>query len=286
MYGELRKAYNIFQNQGVEDPLSEILHLADIISGGALYNVATSLRDLSHLDLAQVAHKRKEGTPMEYILGTATFAGLSLQCTDKTVLPTECTKLLVDVVVDFVKNRQASVKEQTIIEVGTGCGNIAISIAMQTEDVEILATDISSEALGIARENLDTYYLSDKITLVCGDLFSPFHGNGHEGSIDLITCNPPYIPTSSLKKLSREVVEYQPRIALDAGPYGIDFFLRMVNESILMLKPGGVLVFEIGAGQEKLVTRILSRNISYEDIRYFKDKDGVIRVLSATKRPV
>jgi len=286
MFSELQKAYDIFQNEGIEDPLSEILHLANIASGGALYKVDSSLRDLSHLDLAQLAQKRKEGTPMEYIVGKAAFAGLSLHCTEKTIVPTEYTKVLVDVAVDFLKQRQASVKEQAIIELGTGCGNIAIAIAMQIEGVKILATDISPEALEIARKNLDTYNLSDKITLVCGDLFSPFQGLGYEGSIDLITCNPPYIPTSSLKKLPPEVVKFQPRIALEAGPYGMDFFSKMINDSILMLKPGGVLVFEIGAGQEKLVTRILSRNSGYEDIKYFKDEDGVIRVLSAAKRTV
>jgi release factor glutamine methyltransferase len=221
---------------------------------------------------------------MEYILGTATFAGLRLICTEKTIVPTEYTGLLVDVVVDFIDKRQLSAKEQTIIDVGTGTGNIAIAIALRTESSKILATDISPGALEIAQKNLDIYNLTEKVALVCGDLFSPFQGGVYEGKIDIIACNPPYIPTSSLKKMPREVSEYQPRIALDAGPYGIDFYQRLVCDSISMLKPGGILVFEVGEGQDKLVNRILSRHDGYEDIRYFKDQDNIIRVFSAVKK--
>jgi release factor glutamine methyltransferase len=283
MYNELRKIYEMFQSQGIEDPFFETLHLANILAGGALNTVDMSLRDMNP-DPARVVRMRQEGVPMEYILGAASFAGLRLKCTEKTIVPTEYTRLLVDVVVDFIEKRQLSVKEQTIIDVGTGCGNIAIAIALRTENVKILATDISPEALEIAQTNLDTYNSNEKIDLVCGDLFSPFQGGIYEGKIDIIISNPPYIPTSSLNKMPREVIEFQPRIALDAGPYGLDFYQRLVRDSGSMLKSGGILVFEVGEGQDKLVNRILSRHGGYEDIRYYKDQDGTIRVCSAVKK--
>jgi release factor glutamine methyltransferase len=284
MYEEFRRVIEIFRDQGLADPLAEALHLADITSGGAVNSLERSLREQQHGDLVEVARRRKAGAPMEYILGAAAFAGLSLQCNEKTIVPTEYTRLLVDVAADLLEQRRPAAGEQTVIEVGTGCGNIAIAIAVKTEGVKVLATDVSPEALEVARNNLDTYKLNERITLLCGDLFSPFEGRGYEGNIDLIACNPPYIPTSFLKKLAPEVINYQPRVALDAGPYGIDFFQRLVGESAGMLKPGGALVFEIGDGQEKLVARILSRNDGYEDIRYFQDEDGITRVCRAIKR--
>jgi len=283
MFDELRKIYETFLSQGIADPLYETLHLANILTGGALNNIDMAIRDLN-LDPASVAAGRKAGVPMEYILGSATFAGLRLICTEQTIVPTEYTGLLVDVVTDLAGKRQLKVKGQVIIDAGTGTGNIAIAIARRTENCKILATDISPGALEIARRNLDAYKINEKVDLVCGDLFAPLRGGEYEGKVDIIACNPPYIPTSSLEKMPREIREYQPRIALDAGPYGIDFYQRLVRESLAMLKPGGILVFEVGEGQDKLVNRILSLNKGYEDIRYFNDRDNIIRVFSAVKK--
>ena len=130
---------------------------------------------------------------------------------------------------------------------------------------------------------MDEYDLSSKVTLYCGDLFSPFRGPKYEGAVDIVVCNPPYIPTGSLKRLPPEITEHEPLIALDAGPYGMDFYRRLISDSVSMLKPGGILVFEIGVGQERLVTRILGRIEGYESVQYYRDDDDQIRVMSAAK---
>jgi release factor glutamine methyltransferase len=98
-------------------------------------------------------------------------------------------------------------------------------------------------------------------------------------------CNPPYIPTASLKSLSSEIIDHEPRIALDGGPYGITIFRRLIAGSMSLLKPNGMLFFEIGERQEKLAARLIEKNGGYEDIRYF-DAEGIIRALSANKRAV
>lgn len=226
----------------------------------------------------------KEGIPPEYVIGSAVFAGLRLHCSPNTLIPTECTRLLVEVAQGFIEERQKSERHQTVIEVGTGCGNIAVSLAMYTDGARIIASDISREAVDIAQMNIDKFNLNDVVSLLCGDLFSPFYGLGYEEDVDLVICNPPYIPTMSLKKMAPEIVGYQPRIALDGGPYGIEFYRRLTTDSVLMLKPGGILVFEIGVGQEKLVSRILGKNGGYDNIRYSKDEDGKTRVISACKK--
>ena len=284
MSGELNKTHHIFREHGIDDPVSEIQHLANIISGGELQTLDRSLKELSQLDLVRVARKRKEGIPIEYILGMTTFAGLRLFCTDKTLVPTEHTRLLVDTAADFIRQRQTSSREQTIIEIGTGCGSIAIAIAKKIRDVKILATDICPEALEVARKNIDKYNLQDVITLFCGDLFSPFSGGDYDESIDMIVCNPPYIPTSSLTNLPPEVKNYQPKIALEAGPYGINFYQRLIIESLGLLKPEGCLVFEIGERQEYIGIRLIERSGAYKDIKHFSGEDNIIRVLSAMKR--
>ena len=286
MFEKVKKIHDILQDNGIEDPLSETLHLLNIVSGGALSNIELSLPDPLPFNLSQVAQKRKEGIPLEYIIGSAPFAGLHFHCSNDTLIPTEYTRLLVEVALDFIEERQQSERHQTIIEVGTGCGNIAVLLAMHTDGVKILASEVSPEALNVARKNVDKYNLNDTVRLLCGDLFSPFRGQGYEGKVDLALCNPPYIPTMLLNKLSPEIIDHQPRIALDGGPYGISFYRRLANETISMLKPGGILIFEIGARQEKLASWILSRHGGYEDIGCHKDNDGHIRVISALKNGV
>ena len=290
MYDEFQEAFRAFEEGGAEDPLVEALHLIDIISGGALRGIDPSLvrsfLDQQDMTLQDVAQERNTGIPLEYIVGRAAFAGLRLHCLKGALIPTEWTKLLVDVTLDIIEERQESETDQTIMEIGTGCGNIAVSLAMRAEGVRILASDVSPEAVEIAQKNVDEFDLSDKVAVYCGDLFSPFHGSEDEGAVDLVVCNPPYIPTGSLSKLSHEILEHEPAIALDAGPYGMDFYRRLIADSVSMLKPGGILVFEIGVGQERLVTRILGRNKGYEDARCFKDPDGQTRVMSAVRAPL
>lgn len=100
----------------------------------------------------------------------------------------------------------------------------------------------------------------------------------------MVVCNPPYIPTGTLKKLSSEIIDHEPIVALDAGPYGIDFYRKLIADAFFFLRPKGILVFEIGAGQEKVATRLFDRNGGYKNIRHFTDKSGKIRILSGVKR--
>ena len=275
------ECYDAFRENGVDSPFLETLRLADLLSEGALRKLNSSLDEGDEIDFSHLAQKRREGMPMEYILGRAVFMDHSFFCTPATLIPMEWTKLLVNVVLDYVA--QENGKEQTIIDIGTGCGNIAISIALGSSSTKILASDISPDAVEIARKNVEHFGLQKQVSLFCGDLFSPFQGLGYESEIDLVVCNPPYIPTGSLANLSSEIIDHEPRVALDAGPYGIGIFRRLIADSLSILKPSGILVFEIGEGQEKLVTRLLQKNGGYRDVRYFKD-DGQIRVISATKR--
>ena len=208
--------------------------------------------------------------------------GLRFFCSPDTLIPREETELLVKATLSLIRKKQEFENDLTIIDMGTGCGNIAVSLAMNSDNTRILASDISPAAIEIAQKNVNEFGLQEMVSLFCGDLFSSFHGLSCEGRIDLIVCNPPYIPTASLCRLPRAVIDYEPSVALDAGAYGIGFFRRLIADSFSMLKPEGILIFEIGEGQEKLVTRLLERNGGYKDVGYFKD--GVhIRVISATK---
>ncbi len=282
MFGQFLECYDILNENQVADPLLETLRLLDLLSEGALRKLDWAFPGREEIDFHHLAQKRKEGMPTEYILGRAVYMGRSFYCTSATLIPTEWTKVLVEVALDFVEQENGN--DLTVIDMGTGCGNIAISIVLGSSNTRLLASDVCPEAVEIAQRNVEKFGLQERVSLFCGDLFAPFRGLGYEGRIDLVVCNPPYIPTGSLSNLSSETIDYEPTVALDAGPYGIGIFRRLITDSLPVLKPNGVLVFEIGEGQEKLANRLLKKNGGYKDIRFFED-DGIIRVISATKKP-
>jgi len=282
MYSRFMQSYDLFKETGVPNPLLETLRLFDLVSAGKA-GEAFSLLDKTPDEIKMIAGERRDGVPMEYILGVATFMGKSFLCTKDTLIPTEETSLLVMTAYDILCRRiEAGLGKQKAIEIGTGCGNISISLAgLCADDVVIAASDISASAVDIARKNAERFGVQGKVTLFCGDLFEPFPD--HREKTDMVICNPPYIPSTSLKKLSADIIDYEPMVALDGGPYGINFFRRLINESVGMLKPGGTLIFEIGEGQEKLINMLFGKNKSYEDIRQYMHGDKV-RVISAMKR--
>jgi len=283
MLDKISKMYEILKSENSKDPLYETLRIVDILSKGALRSMDLSLFDKVESNLAAMAQKRKENMPWEYIIGRASFMGRLFYCTQDTLIPTEETSLLVKTAVDFITKKQEQAKDLTLIDMGTGCGNIAISIALHSEAVKILASDVSVAAIEVAKKNVDAFNVQDKMSLFCGDLFAPFVEAGYHGKIDLIVSNPPYIPTSSLKNLAAEIIDYEPVVALDAGPYGINIFRRLISESVGMLKPKGALIFEIGIGQEKLVRRLIEKHGGYEDIKFYTH-DNQIKVISAVKK--
>jgi release factor glutamine methyltransferase len=233
--------------------------------------------------MSEEMQNNNDGIPREYVLGKAYFMERPFECTPDTLIPRDETRVLVNAALQSIQEKASPEQELLLIEVGTGCGNIAASIALRSKQVRVLASDISPKAVAVAQRNIDAYRLGDRVALFCGDLFSPFQDKGYEGKIAFIVCNPPYIPTASLSKLPPEIIDHEPHVALDGGPYGINILSRLIAGSLSLLKPGGMLLFEIGERQEKLAARLIEKKGGYEDISYFEYK-GIIRVLRTKKR--
>ena len=245
-----------------------------------LRNTAVSLPPT--LDLTYLAQQRQAGTPLEYILGQAVFMGQAFICTSDTLIPRQETELLANVALNMVQQIQETTPALTIADIGTGCGNLALTLAAHTQNVHVLASDISETAVAIAQQNRDHMQLQERVTLFCGDMFAPLVAAAHE-QLDMVVCNPPYIPTSSLDKLAPEIIDHEPVVALDAGAYGLNIFRKLIADALDILRPGGGLAFEIGEGQEKLVERLLQRSGGYENILQHRDAAGNVRVFSAYK---
>lgn len=273
-----------FRKAGVEDPLAETLHLADLVAGGALRRSGLKLLEERGIDTADLARQRAEGRPLEYILGFAPFLGEVLRCAPGALIPREETELLTLTCLEYITAMQNEGRtDLTVIEIGTGSGNIAVLLALRSTDTMIYASDISAEAVEVARENVERFGVGGRVHLACGDLFEPMRGLGLEGRTDLVVCNPPYIPTSSVDRLDPAIRDHEPRVALDAGAYGIDIFRRLIADAPDFLRPGGVLAFEIGVGQERFVDRLFSKTGgAYSSIEHFDDGEK-IRVFGAVR---
>ncbi len=278
-YGEI---FREFEKNGFKDPLAETLKLVDIVTSGALRKSGSGLIEKSGLTIQEIVRQRMDDRPLEYILGVAPFMGEMFLCAPGALIPREETELLARTCISVIADMQREKDEISVIEIGTGSGNIAVSIALNTDGVMVYASDVSDEAVEVARKNVKKFDVGGRVNLFCGDLFEPLEETGLKGKTDLVVCNPPYIPTPSLQKLAAEIINHEPVVALDAGAYGIDIFRRLINGAVEWLRPGGVLAFEIGAGQDKLITRMFRKHGGYEDIGTCDDGES-IRVFTAKK---
>ena len=284
MYDCFLTAYQAFQAAEVEDPLLETLHLMDLLSNGAFRRLDWGFLSRARVNLGHVVQERRTGKPLEYTLGRSTFMGLTLYSSPAALIPRKETELLVETVLDAVRYREKAGAPVKVIDVGTGSGNIAVSLAVYSQHTELLATDISQDAVELAARNVCRFGLRERVSLFCGDLLQPLTGKGYEGEIDVVVCNPPYIPTLSLGKLRSEIIDHEPRVALDAGAYGIDLLRRLVCEAAPFLKPGGMLAFEIGTGQERVARWLVQSSELYQDVRLVAGDAGDIRVICATRK--
>lgn len=232
---------------------------------------------------------RAAGQPIQYLTGHREFMGLDFIVTGDVLIPRPETEILVELAVDLIREEIKPVKQKdeilpvTVVDLGTGCGAIAISLAKYLPGLRIYALDVSRAALAVARENAQLQGVSDCITFRWGELLTPLTAELKCAPIDLLLSNPPYIPSGELAGLSPEVRDFEPHRALDGGSDGLDFYRRIALEAPAYLRPGGWLVVEIGQGQDALVGKILEATGIFTTFRIAPDLAGIPRVLAAKR---
>ena len=166
-----------------------------------------------------------------------------------------------------------------VLDVGTGTGNLSCYLARQFPNCTIIATDISPAAAQLAEENIKRLGCEEKVVVLVGDLFAPFRDE--QNSFDLILCNPPYISTSKLQQIDPEISKHEPKLAIDAGPFGLAVLGRLTRDAPLYAKPGGWLAFELGVGQGPGIMQRLSKDARYQRVNGFMDDDKNVRAIAA-----
>jgi len=220
--------------------------------------------------------RRASGEPVQYLTGHQEFYGLDFIVTPDVLIPRPETEFLIERVMKLVEERQDS---PLIVDVGTGSGCIAVTLAMQLPRARLMATDASRAALNVARTNAERHGVRDRIEFLEGDLLMPLAERGLEGAVDVLASNPPYVSEDEPELIEREVCDWEPHEALFGGADGLAFYRRLLADGLKYLKPGGYLVVEIGYGQLDSITDFAGRS-SWELVDVTLDLQGIPRTLT------
>ena len=277
----IRLAADYLERQNVPDSriAAELLAARLLKCGrGFLVSSMDKVVPETHLEAMRRGMVRlANGEPVQHVLGEWDFRKLTLKCDGRALIPRPETEDLVERVLKHLKSVYGDTGAEVpfVVDVGTGSGCIILSLAKEFGKGVFLGTDISAEAISLARENATKCGLDGSVKLAVADGLDDFDPE----SVDVIVSNPPYITTADCETLDPRVKDYEPRNALDGGVSGLDFYERFIGDAMNVLKPGGALFFEIGDGQGDAL-RALFESYGFTDIKIEKDFSGHDRYAS------
>lgn len=217
----------------------------------------------------ELINRRLEGIPVSYLTGTREFMGLKFSVNENVLIPRPETEILTEFVGEFLR----SIGGGFFADLGTGSGAICVSILKFVKNSRACAVDVSQKALDVAKFNAQKFHVDDRAEFFCGDLFAPLEGK----IFDAIVSNPPYIPTNDLKSLQTEV-QTEPKLALDGGADGLNFYRRIISDAPKFLRDGGLLAVEIGINQSSAVKNLFEQK-NFADVGSLNDLAGIERVI-------
>lgn len=269
-------AIDDFRTRGIENPRLDaellVAHALEIDRMRVILDGARPLEGAELDKLRSLVKRRRAYEPIAYLRGTREFYGLQFRVDKRVLVPRPDTETLVDVALARSTHVSMCMRQ---LDLCTGSGCVAISMARQRPTAQVVATDISLDALTVARDNalrLGAY----NVAFAQGDLFEPL---ARARPFDVITANPPYIPSADIAELMPDVREHEPKLALDGGTDGLDFVRRIVEAAPKHLEPGGLLALEIDS-KEAAETAELLVKAGFTDVRIARDLAKLERVVS------
>lgn len=220
-------------------------------------------------EMEQMVQKRLQGIPVQYLIGEQEFYGLSFRVNPSVLIPRPETEILVEQVLQ----RRDPAASLTVADIGTGSGAIAVSLAVHSQ-WKIFAVDIAQESLDTAQENSQIHGVDKKIAFLKGDLLDPV-----AQPVDILVSNPPYIPSRDVLELDVQVKDHEPMRALDGGEDGLDFYRRICQGLPQVLRPDGLVAFEVGMGQARDVEQLLLASGVISRTEVIEDLAGIQRIV-------
>ncbi len=273
----LRRTQEALSAAGVPDPALDAEWLMVYVTGMDRLRLrlegARTLSPSAEAQLATLTQRRCQRQPLQYLLGTQAFYGLELRVDSRALIPRQETETLCETGLEHLQALlQSGTSAPAALDLCTGSGALAIAIQRLCPTARVTATDLSRDALALARENASA--LGAQVRFLQGDLFLPVSGE----RFDLILSNPPYVPTDQCATLQAEV-RCEPLMALDGGTDGLDFYRRIAAQAPAHLKPGGLLAVEVGDGQAPAVAALFS---ALGHVRVRQDLYGQTRVVAVS----
>ncbi|MDD3214058.1 MAG: peptide chain release factor N(5)-glutamine methyltransferase [Eubacteriales bacterium] len=260
--------------KAVPDPKLDALALLEYVTGEAplvlLMKMQENLTAEQEERFRSLLLLRTERQPLHYLLGSRCFFGYDFLVDSRVLIPRQETEMLCDLALKTAKN----LPEPRVLDVCTGSGAIAVVVKLGCPRAAVTGCDLSGDALEVARENARRNYAD--IRFLQGDLLSPVAGE----RFDVIVSNPPYVDRSECDELQPEVM-LEPRMALDGGADGLDFYRRLAAEAPDCLAEGGMLLLEVGDRQSRSVTALLHNTGRFREVRYHRDLYGKERYVTA-----
>jgi release factor glutamine methyltransferase len=274
-------------DQGLEGAKLEAQEILCIASGKTREEL---VRDFSLFTTDEIAQKTEElvarrlaGEPAAYLAGEWDFHRLTFYVNREALIPRIDTEVLTQLAIKhLVEDKQYKYAHQTrVLDLCAGTGCVGISVAAAVKSVRAVLVDLSDGALDLCKRNIRRHNLTGRVVHLKGDVMQrPSHALGQ---FDLVLCNPPYIPTGDLEALDPSVKDYEPRMALDGGQDGLDFYRAVIRLWTAVVKPGGHLLFEVGIGQAELVAQMLV-DAGYRSVLITRDTGKILRVVEG-RRP-
>ncbi|MEW6008447.1 MAG: peptide chain release factor N(5)-glutamine methyltransferase [Candidatus Omnitrophota bacterium] len=263
-----------FQMNETELILTDLLNC----SRSELYLKQVDLSYQEKLKFSSIIKEREKGAPLQYILGKCEFFCLEFKIRPGIFIPRPETEILVEKAISF-SNYKLQTTNYRILDIGTGSGNIAISLAKHIPNAKITAVDISQDAIDLAKENARLNCVAEKIEFIQTDVFSQtVNSKLFTVNYDVVVSNPPYIKSADIQNLPTEV-KHEPRIALDGGCDGLDFYRKIIKFCEKNLKQNGILMFEIGLGQAEDIHNIVLDSGKFKIENILKDYSQIERVV-------
>jgi release factor glutamine methyltransferase len=273
----LARASKYLERHGVASPrLNAEIMLAHLLGTSRLEIYTNFERPLSEAQADAYREKvmlRGSGIPLQYITGETGFRGLTLKAREGVFIPRPETEVLVEKALEVLGEGAGG----RVLDLGTGCGNVALSIAVERPDASVVATDCDPEAVALCAENARALEVGDRVQVLAGDLFEPVSGIE---DFDLIISNPPYVPDGARDGLPVEVRDHEPAAALFAGPDGMDLIRRIAEGAPGHLKRGGWLVLESDESNAAVAAAELEA-AGWRDAEVFLDLAGRQRIVRA-----
>jgi release factor glutamine methyltransferase len=274
----LRSGADSLRSAGVPDPELDaewLLGAALGLDRGRLQLAAREvISPARQLCFDSWCERRRRREPLQYILESQPFRDCSLRVDRRVLIPRPETERVVDLCLSVHRGGP-------IADIGTGSGAIAIALALERRDEKVCGTDISAPALSLARENARSAGVS-RVSFVQGDLFEPLGAKASECS--LVVCNPPYVRTDELETLAPEVRDWEPRIALDGGLDGLDFYRRLAPAAAGAMGRDAWIVVELGAGQRAAVEALFAATRAFAELVTIRDHSGIERGLGLRRK--